>query len=132
MFKKQQQPLPIFNLSTIFQNLGFQNTFRLKKCNFFKLKQSFILMSYLDIRFLFEIFDISYLSPDFIHLFPMLVKDVLPDKLRALEFLATDGTQPLVFGEFLSIQGHKLLHLCDQLLRSNSLIADKKAECVLY
>lgn len=89
-------------------------------------------MPYLDIRFLFEIFDISYLSPDFIHLFPMLVKDVLPDKLRALEFLATDGTQPLVFGEFLSIQGHKLLHFCDQLLRSNSLIADKKSECGFY
>lgn len=62
----------------------------------------------------------------------MLVKDVLPDKLRALEFLATDGTQPLVFGEFLSIQGHKLLHFCDQLLRSNSLIADKKSECGFY
>lgn len=89
-------------------------------------------MSYLDVRFLIEIFDISYLSPDFIHLFPMLVKDVLPDKLRALEFLATDGTQPLVFGEFLSIQGHKLLHFCDQLLRSNSLIADKKSECGFY
>lgn len=89
-------------------------------------------MSYSDVRFLIEIFDISYLSPDFIHLFPMLVKDVLPDKLRALEFLTTDGTQPFVFGEFLSVQGHKLLHLCDQLLRSNSLIADKKRLIVGY
>lgn len=74
--------------------------------------------------FLLKSFDISYLSPDFIHFFPMLVKDVLPDKLWALEFLAADGTQPLVLGEFLGVQGHKLLHLCDQLLRPNSLIAE--------
>lgn len=75
--------------------------------------------------FLMNIFVNSYLSPDFIHFFPMLVKDVLPDKLWALEFLAADGTQPLVLGEFLGVQGHKLIHLCDQLLRPNSLIADK-------
>lgn len=46
----------------------------------------------------------------FLNFLCMLVEDMFAHKLRTLEFLATERTQPLILAQFLRVGGDELLH----------------------
>ena len=62
----------------------------------------------------------AYLFLYCLHFICVLIEDVFPDKLWALEFLATEGAQVLAIGYLLSVQLDESLSLSTSAVKVNN------------
>lgn len=68
---------------------------------------------------------------DFIDLLGMLSQNVLADEIWSLEFLSTQRTQPLVFGQLLSVSKDEFVYLSNQQLKSRKISTSQQQALVV-